>query len=243
MTITKKYGIKITFDQFKNKVPEDFVDESELTCINKLEEICLKLKSEDNYSYTMIELGSNQAYYSLLFRAIIDGVKNNNKCINVLLEPTPKFMESGKHHFSQNGFDGFFESGCIGHYWCSHINWHDKSIPSYTIDELMSKYNISELDILHSDIDGNEIRLLETSKNAFKDKKIKYIFLLTHGTWSENEQSYKSSIIKNGQDRHEVCKNFLKNCGYNLILESKGGTVGFDGLLVFSKYQPSLPSQ
>lgn len=235
MTTTSKYGLKIKENQFGHSVAEDYIDGDEMICINKFEEICIKLKSELKEKYTMIELGSNQAYYSLLFRAIIDGVGHNEKCVNILLEPTPENMERGKSHFIQNGFEGIYENAGIGHYWCWDVRWHDKTLPSYTIDQLMAKNGLDELDILHSDIDGNEIRLLETSTDVFKQKKIRYIFLSTHGIWTEKQETYISDIIKIGEDRHVVCKDFLLNCGYNLILESPHQTVGGDGLLIFNK--------
>ena len=235
MTITKKYDLKMIFDQAGDLVSEDFMDINETQSIISFEEACLKLKEKNNNSYSMIELGSNQAYYSCLFRAIIDGVGNNIKCKNILLEPTPSHMERGIRHFEKNGFTGLYERAGIGHYWCWNDRWHESTIPSYTIDELMEKHGISDLDVLHSDIDGNEIRLLETSTSAFKDKKINYIFLLTHGIWNEREDIYKSNIIKNGEDRHAVSKKFLLDCGYELVKECDGGTVGYDGLLVFKR--------
>ena len=233
--ITEKYELKIKYDQFGNFVDKNYMDGSEIECISKFEKVCLQLKSNNIEKCTMIELGSNQADYSLLFRAIIDGVGVNKRCLNILLEPTPENMKRGQEHFLENKFDGIYESAGIGHYWCWNTRWHDHSIPSYTIDELMEKYGIESLDVLHSDIDGNEIRLLETSKSAFKEKKINYIFILTHGEWTEEETSYKSEIIKHGENRHAVCKEFLLKCGYNLIHESPSGTVGHDGLLVFGK--------
>jgi hypothetical protein len=232
MTITKKYNIKMLCDQAGDRVPEDFLDASELPCIEKFEECCLDLKSQNRERYTMIELGSNQAYYSMLFRGIIDSDKKNQKCKNIMLEPTPEHMKRGKRHFFHNNFEGIFEEGGIGHYWCWHTRWHEKSLPSYTIDELMKKHYIDQLDVLHSDIDGNEIRLLESSERAFKDKKINYIFILTHGVWNELESTYSTKIIKNGENRHKVCREFLLNCGYSLLLDVSEN-VGYDGLLVF----------
>lgn len=232
MNITKKYNIKMSYNVYGASVPEDYVDQSEIQCILKFEEICLKLKELKNEHYTMIELGSNYAYYSMLFRAIIDGENKNKKCKNVMLEPTVEHLESGKQHFRSNGFEGIFERGGIGHYWCAGTRWHDKAIPSYTIDELMKKYDINHLDVLHSDIDGNEIRLLETSNLAFKEKKIRYVFMLTHGIWQESKTEYNSKIIKNGENRHEICKQFFLSCGYNLLLDVPAN-IGYDGLLVF----------
>ena len=200
--VTQKYNLKMDEDQFGRPVSEDFMDYSESAAIYSFEENCLALKEKNKEQYSMIELGSNQAYYSCLFRAIIDGVGKNIKCKNVLLEPTPEHMERGIKHFKKNGFNGLYERGGIGHYWCWNTQWHEKTIPSYTIDELMKKCDIEELDVLHCDIDGNEIRLLETSTSAFKDKKINYIFLLTHSTWTEREETYKSQIIKFRENRH-----------------------------------------
>ena len=234
INITSKYGLKIFCNQFGHPVKEDFVDLDEIDCINAFEKICLDLKAQGQPKYSMIELGSNQAYYSMLFRAIIDGVGINDKCVNILLEPTPDYMERGKSHFERNGFTGIYDNGCIGHYWCWGTRWHDNNLKSYNIDELMEKYELSTLDILHSDIDGNEIRLIETSDRAFRDKKIKYVVLLTHDVWNESNSTYESKIIKTGESRHDVCKNFFLSCGYKLIAERPFGTVGFDGLLIFS---------
>ena len=172
MNISANYNLKMTYDQFGNFVDTHFFDKEEEKAIYIFEQVCLNLKNKKQSEYTMIELGSNQAYYSCLFRAIIDGVGNNKLCKNILLEPTEEYMHRGINHFNINGFSGIFERGGIGHYWCWHDRWHDKNIPSYSIDELMAKHNINQLDILHSDIDGNEIRLLETSTNAFKKRNI-----------------------------------------------------------------------
>jgi hypothetical protein len=229
--ITAKYHLKMICDQFGRAVPEDFYDTTETICIHQFERLCLELKRQERDHYTMIELGSNQAYYSTLFRAIIDGVGNNTRCRNIMVEPTDECIVRGRNHFALNGFDGIFTDQCIGHYWCWGTRWHDPSKQSVTIDDLLREYDLDELDVLHADIDGNEIKLLETATDAFRQQKIRNILLLTHGIWDEKDQA--TQIIKAGENRHDVCKAILTGYGYVLEHEESESVVGSDGLLVF----------
>ena len=74
-TITEKYGFTVKYNQFGREVNENYFDEDEMILIEKFEDIVLSLKNKNLETYSMIELGSNQAYYSLLFKSIL---KNKN---------------------------------------------------------------------------------------------------------------------------------------------------------------------
>ena len=105
MTLTEKYNFKIEFDQGGNfhHISENFQDNGELLLLNAFEEICLSLK-EKKSNLSMVELGANQAYYSLLFKYII-GI---DKTFNIMVEADPVAIERGKHNFALNSANGIF---------------------------------------------------------------------------------------------------------------------------------------
>lgn len=191
------------YNQHRTKVASNYIDENERILIDKFEQCVLTLKEEDKAMYTMIELGANQSYYSMLFQAILGREKSRN----ILLEPCVTHLRIGQEHFSINKFDGVFLNKSIG-----------VGSNSTTIQELFEEQNIDVLDILHCDIDGAENELLKEF-DFFQQKKIRHIFLLAHGTAQNNNIQF--------------CTKTLTDCGYTLIYQSEVGTVGGDTLLLW----------
>lgn len=198
--------------QSGDPVSVDYMDESEYPCISVFEKACLDIKNKKSKTLSMVELGSDHAYYSMLFQSIV----GKERAKNIMVEPTDLHMERGKKHFFHNNMDGIFDNRCIGNHWIDD-RWHHGKI-STNIDAIMSDYEIQELDILHSDIDGNETVLIDTQLSAFSEKKINYIFLLTHSN-----------------KKHIYCKNKFIDWGYNLIFEETNSVIGHDSLLIFKK--------
>lgn len=216
VNITEKYSLKMRFNQFRRKVPENYFDEHEIVMIEKFEEHCLNLKSENKSQYTMVELGSNQAYYSCLFQAIL----GTDKAKNIMVEPFINHLEIGKEHFRINGFEGTFVHGSVGQNWRKGDGRGDApEARTITLEELFNEQNLEELDMLHCDIDGSEEDLLKET-DFLSQKKINCIFLLAHGTKENNNIQF--------------CKDELFKCGYNLVFESEIAQVGSDTLLIFT---------
>jgi hypothetical protein len=219
--ITRKYGLRVKYDQFGNLVSEDFQDINEIVLIQKFEEYVLKLKHEQRNSYSMVELGSNQAFYSLLFKAIL----GKDKTKNVMVEPFLPYLPRGIEHFLMNGFNGVFLQKSIGNKW-GHDGGHTMRLnkglfdtPRTNLTKLCEECEIRELDLLHCDIDSSEVVLLQEDEDFFRKKRVKTIFLLTHEEGNTTD----------------FCKNLLMNCGYKLEFESEPFTVGGDTLLIFIK--------
>ena len=211
---TKKWGLKMEVDQFGNRVAEDFYDESEIVCIEAFEKVCLELREYHRGFYNVVELGSCQAYYSLLAKKILD-----QYCRNLMVEPTVSYRERGIRHFEINGFPYRHSSEkCIGKHWIDGRAEFDTE--STTIDGLMREFDFDYVDILHADIDSNERVLLDTQESAFSDRKIKFVFLATHDHFIPGT--------------HEYCKQKMLAWGYTLVLDEPRMIVGSDGLLVFS---------
>jgi hypothetical protein len=85
-----------------------------------------------------------------------------------------------------------------------------------TLSDIFNEFGLDALDVLHCDIDFCETVLFETSEEIFREKKIKYIFLSTHGHF------------------HEIALEFLKDCGYSILMnsDSRYPTIGYDTMII-----------
>jgi len=151
---------------------------------------------------TMIELGSFWAFYSLWFNYKVIDAKN------YMIEPEPEYMKTGKQNFELNGRVGTF------------INAKVDSKPSdgvITVDSFIKENNLTKVNLLHSDIQGFELNMLNGAKWALKEKIIDFIFVSTHS----NELHYK-------------CLNLLKEHGYRIIASAdfEKESYCYDGIIV-----------
>lgn len=211
MNFTKKYNFKVSIDQFGKSVPSDWFDASEIIMIEAFEKACLSLPSKNHY--TMIELGANQAYYSLLFKSIL----GKHKTTNIMVEPYEPYIDRAKKEFELNNYFGIHIQKGIGEN-CK-ILGHKFHKPTVTVDELLQEYNIEELDCLQADIDGAEFLMLEGAHLSLKTQKINYIFVATHF----------------GVEKHEEFKTKMEQYNYNLILDEPNKIVGADSLLIYKR--------
>jgi FkbM family methyltransferase len=147
---------------------------------------------------TMIELGSYWSFYSIWFNKRIKNAKNY--CI----EPDSNNMEVGIRNCNLNNVKVDFTQGFIGN--------NNIKISNFVLEK-----NIDYIDILHSDIQGYELQLLEDIIPLLNENKIKYIFVSTH-----------SNTL------HYDCLELLKKCNYRIIASAdfEKETFCFDGIIV-----------
>lgn len=152
----------------------------------------------------MLELGAFWAFYSMSFlRSVKDGV-------SYLIEPDPHALLSGKNNFRLNNLKGKFFN-----YYISNSDAVGQ-VPTITVDEFLQTNGISKLNILHSDIQGFELKMLMGATHYLKHGKIDYLFISTHSN-----------------DLHEDCMNYLKNYGYQILCDTNlDQTYSWDGLIV-----------
>jgi len=166
---------------------------------------------------TMIELGSNWSYYSMWFNSQIENSKN------IMIEPNEKKLDLGKENFQANNMSGIFIHACVGkHSQKKHefVDWDGKrsNIKKVCIDDIIDEYDLSKVDILHSDIQGAEYNMLLGSMEAIKKKKIKYFFISTHG-----------------DNVHNNCTQLLTENNYKIICShTVRESYSADGLIVAS---------
>lgn len=209
MSITQKYNFKVSINQFQQPVSEHWWDASEQLLIDFFEKTCLELKNLNKTNYTMIELGSNQCYYSLLFKHIL----GKNITTNIMVEPFKTHYDVGQKQFELNNCTGIFYNNSIGTSWENFRSTFD--VEPITLNEILKEQDISEVDIIQCDIDGSEHYMLDINSDFFINKKAKYLFLGTHST-----------------ELHNNCKQMLEQYGYNILLDHPHLNVGFDMLIV-----------
>jgi FkbM family methyltransferase len=224
-----KYSFKVKYDQFGNYVHSSHIDTTEIILIDIFEKLSKILFKSEQQHFTMVELGSNQAYYSLLFKSMSKWFGKTSDIICV--EPNDRHMVRGKETFFINNLQALFCDYIIGDYELIKKDLDASTLPGgsefllvtkkeiLTLSQLLQKYNIEELDVLHMDVDHSERAVLASSEELFKNKKIKTIFISTHR-----------------EDLHQYCLDFLKECGYKLELKISKMIVGYDSLLVFTSY-------
>lgn len=147
---------------------------------------------------TMIELGSYCCFYTIWFNTKIKNAKNY--CV----EPDRSNLEVGKKNCFLNNVNADFTLEKIGK---DHLK----------ISNFVKEKNIQYIDILHSDIQGFELELLEDIVPLLKNKQIKYLFISTHS-----------------DKLHYDCINLIKKCDYRIIASADFETQTFcyDGIIV-----------
>ena len=163
---------------------------------------------------TMLELGSYWAFYSMWFQKTVSDARS------FMVEPEEAGLKSGKENFEINGLKGDFTRAFIGN------EYKENSPPILTVDWILSEKNIPFLDLLHSDIQGFELQMLQGASNSFLQGKVGYVFISTHSN-----------------QVHHACENKLKDYGH-VILHSINldDSYSEDGLIVAARPDsPRIP--
>lgn len=171
----------------------------------------------------MIEFGAHWSYYSLWFNKKIDNATN------IMIEPDSKNIDVGKFNFTINDAQGEFINAFVSdvEITTKFERESDNKIlemPSITLDGLLERKKINYVDLLHVDVQGWELKMLQGAINSVKKNKIRFIFISTH-----------HHTISHDLLMHQKCLNFIKNNGGFIIAEhSIFESYSGDGLIVAS---------
>ncbi len=156
---------------------------------------------------TMIELGSYWAYYSLWFALQIPGARN------YMIEPDLKRLNTGKHNFQLNNKTGNFYRGYTGPKLDKDPDF--QGAEQISIDDFIEREKIEHVHILHSDIQGSEAAMLETTVKHLD--KIDYFIISTHHI----------------PTHHIPCVEFFKKHGFTIVaVHTSDQSCSGDGLVV-----------
>lgn len=134
---------------------------------------------------TMVELGAYWGHYSMWLKR----VRPRSKV--TLVEPEKKNLSIGKSNFRRNGYEGDFIQSFV-------------SRERFTVDQFLKDRGYARLDILHSDIQGFEVEMLEGCSESFRRRLIDYAFISTH---SETLHHQVVAALSDARMRVEISSN------------------------------------
>ena len=154
---------------------------------------------------TMIELGAYWSFYSMWFNKDVKNARN------YMIEPWT--LEHGINNFKINNLKGKF----FQYYISEKPGIHHDGSKIISIDSFVKDQNIDFVDLLHSDIQGSELEMLQGAINTLSEGKVGYIFVSTHSN-----------------ELHKSCAGFLEKLGYSQVCSANlDETYSYDGLLVY----------
>lgn len=155
----------------------------------------------------MLELGSYWAFYSMWFLQ----EARNGRCF--LVEPSSSNLNIGRKNFQLNGMSGTFIKAYVG---SRASTKNQKRNISLSVDEIVKTHLLRHVNILHSDIQGNEMKMLIGAGATIARRMIDYIFISTHS-----------------DDLHRECISFLAERNYRVLAEADlESSYSYDGLIV-----------
>jgi hypothetical protein len=165
----------------------------------------------------MIELGAYWGFYSMWFNQQVPEARN------FLVEPEPLNLEYGRRNFRANRMTGSFHRGYVGR--VSGVAPDRAAI--ICVDGFAAANKIDFIDMLHADIQGFEMQMLEGADRMLREKKIGYCFISTHN-----------------EELHEQCMRRLADKGYRIVAEaSPAHSYSVDGLIVAKESRMPGPGE
>ena len=154
----------------------------------------------------MMELGAYWGHYSMWLNKVRPHAQN------WLVEPNGHNLEIGRRNFERNGMTGEFIRSSVRK-------------GGFEVDRYLAKRRIGRLDILHADIQGFELEMLDGAADTLRARKADYVFVSTHSA-----------------ELHDGVKAALAGHGYRVEISSDfdNETTSFDGLVFASS--PAKPA-
>jgi hypothetical protein len=148
----------------------------------------------------MLELGAYWGHYSMWLK------KTRPNSTVILVEPDANNLATGVNNFEKNGLSGEFVKSTVGR---AHLQ----------IDAFCNIRKLKRIDVLHVDIQGYELEMLEGCHESLAETRIDYLFISTHS-----------------QDIHVNTLKELNGHGYRVEVSSDfdNETTSFDGFIFAS---------
>jgi len=165
----------------------------------------------------MIELGAYWGFYSAWFLSDlrstdVSSVRTQTNRRAFLVEPEPENLKMGQDNFRLNDLQGEFLCAFVG----SKPAKDDMGRRIVCVDELVGIHNLDRVHILHCDIQGYEMDMLDGAHDTLAARKVDYVFISTHS-----------------QELHQRCRQRLIDSAMTILADADmNDTYSFDGLIV-----------
>lgn len=179
-------------------------------------------------SPVMIELGGYWSYYSLWF------LKARPKGRAIIVEPIASRLEVSRANFGLNGMRAEFVMAAVGAADSGEAEFctgaESSIVPRVSVDGLRAERNVTDIDILHLDIQGFEGQALRGATKLLAERAARWIFVSTHRHLEDGRS----------MDLHEDCLCRLIGAGYDLVAaHTPEESYSTDGLIVVKR--PGAP--
>lgn len=177
----------------------------------------------------MMELGAGQALYSIILARRLPKAKL------ILVEANPRNLEVTTANMKLNQLanrstiihaavsDKAGESVYVREAGCG-SSVHPKGqyqVITVSVDDIMEKFSLSRVNIIHMDVQGAEEKVIEGMSKTLSRQLVDYLFIGTHTV-----------------DLHNACERALNNFEYKTLYSlDPSQNVNFDGILVCAKPQ------
>lgn len=170
----------------------------------------------------MLELGCFWGYYSIWFGKQLP----ESRCI--MCEPDPEHLAVASRNAEHNGIDATFIQAAAGKSGTCSIHIESVGGPlevqAISVHDIMSRYGLNTIDMLHMDVQGAELEVLQTLIDDGIIGKIRFLFVSTH-----------HFHISGDPLTHEKCLYLLKKAGAHIICEhTVEESYSGDGMIVAS---------
>jgi hypothetical protein len=151
----------------------------------------------------MLELGAYWGHYSMWLKKV------KPRSTVILVEPDPTHLATGINNFKRNNLVGEFVQSFVGR-------------DALHVDAFRASRKLERLAILHVDIQGYEIEMLDGCAGTLAEWRVDYLFVSTHS-----------------QTRHDEVAKALTLYGYRIEVASDidNDATSFDGLIFASSPQ------
>lgn len=145
----------------------------------------------------MLELGAYWGHYSMWMQ------QRHPDAVLHLVEPDPLRLAVGQANFERNGFSGRFTQSFVGQ-------------GRFCVDAYLAENRIERLDVLHADIQGYEVEMIDGARGTLSQGLVDRLFISTH-----------SQIL------HRQVLDALQAHGYRIEVSSDfdDQTTSFDGFV------------
>jgi hypothetical protein len=154
----------------------------------------------------MVEAGAYWGFYSMWFSQTVDDAKV------YLIEPSSENLRIGEANFRRNHRTGDFTHAYIG----AVPGKFEDGTPVITIESFLAEKGISHVALLHADIQGFELQMLDGAERLLATRSIDYLFISTHT-----------------MELHDQVAARLRESGYLVLVSVKlEESHSYDGLIV-----------
>jgi FkbM family methyltransferase len=165
---------------------------------------------------TMIECGAYWGFYSMWFLSAVKSARA------YLIEPAPVNLRVGQENFRLNGFTGDFTQAYVGR----EKGVYADGVAILNMDTFAAEHGLDRIDILHADIQGAELDMLNGARGLLERRVVRYLFVSTHS-----------------MELHGECRKLLTSTGYvELASVNLQESYSADGILVFHSPDVKAPA-